>query len=410
MQETSSQSQGSHRPLTNRPRSKSADAILAKNPYTTNFGSQWGTNEAYSAGTSSGEADSAASSSRFPKEDVPESELDAAISAFHGALKDLKFAMPKPVLPFRTRNEIRALCSASWPVQAVLLEYLHGTPEVLVSSGRPQLSDADERELTEVVQTLSDCLVGIVTQVGDLLRMSTTTEEYDQYAVYGEFVMFGGGGGYSNDYIQSLANRRKATQELSDQVGNALEAIREETEHSREILAMYGIKDSNPSGFSCLATPAVAANSNENLPEASEPRPGIVARCIKTIVTAARNRFLSAESQDASASESESDTDQSRATYQERKKYQHLKHRYSTSKMFRDQKKQMDYHKEAEQNFADLQTKLGEEHRNHPGASTGTAQILLNRKIETRIIHHRRMQSQQKSGCSVEVGDENLDS
>ncbi|KAK7996194.1 hypothetical protein PG991_015661 [Apiospora marii] len=356
----------------------------------------------------------------FPGTDVLETELDAAISTFHGALKGLKFAMPKPALPLRTKSEIRALCSTSWPVQTLLLHYVHGTPEDLESPERPQLSDEDERELTEVVQTLSDCLVAIVTLVGDMLRMRAMTAEYDQYAVYGEYVTFGYGGGYINDYGQSLANRRKATQELSNRIRNAQEAIREETAHLREILAKYGIKDSNPSDFICLATPAVPAKSDENLPEASRseiseseesnPQPGIVARCIKSIATAARNRFLPAGSQEESASESESDTDQSRAVREERKRYQQLKHRYSASKTFRDQKKQTDYHKEAEQNFADLRAKLGEERRNHPSASTGTDQILLDSKIETRVILHLRMQSQQKSGCSIEVGEENLNS
>lgn len=411
MQETSSQSQGSRRPLANRPRSTSADAILAYHPYTVNSGSHGGANAASSAGTPSQEADRETSGSRSLESDVEESELDAAVSSFRGALKDLKFALAKPALPYRTKHELRALCSTVLPAQTLLFQYVHGTPEVLDSPEKPQLSDADEVALTEAVISLRDCVSSIMELAGDLSRMSAATAEQTQYAAYGEYTMFGGAGAYGYDYHQSMANRRKASQDLSRQIASAREAIRKETARLREILAKYDIKDSDPSDFSCVATPAVPMTLVVNLPEKSEPWPGVVARCINSITTAARDHFLPAGSQEDSTSESESesdsDTDPCRAPSQDRRRYRQLTHRYSPCKTFRNEKKQLDYHREAEQSFLDLQAKLSEEHRNNPGASTATGQLLLNHKIETRVILHRRMQSQQMNEGSVEISGEN---
>ncbi|KAK8113154.1 hypothetical protein PG984_013680 [Apiospora sp. TS-2023a] len=404
MQETPSCNQGSSsRSMADRPRSKSADAVLTQGTDTLNdFKSYYEPNAAYSAGPASEDTDREASGSCSLDSDVDvdESELKAAISTFQGAVKDLKFTLGKTALYFRTKNEIRALCETSRPVQTLLFQYVHGTPEIPDSSDEsPQLSDEDEKALTEAVQTLADCIVVILELVGDLLKMRTPAEANGHYAAYGECIMFGSSGGHGGDYGQWFANRSKAAYDLSYQIGNAQQVIRDKTQRLSEILAKYGIKDSTQSDSSCVATPAVPSTREESLPEGNEPRPGIIARCIKRITTAARNRFLPAEPQEDSTSSlsSTSDTDQSRAPRDEKRRYRDLKRQYSASKTFRDQKKQLKYHKEAEQDFSDLQAKLGEAHRNDPSAATETGQLLLNRKIETRIILHRRMQPQKRA-------------
>ncbi|KAK8058605.1 hypothetical protein PG994_009053 [Apiospora phragmitis] len=205
-----SRDQGSRRPfLANKPRSHCANAVLVRNPVTTSSLPPEGTAYVDNAGTTSdrkavplmnessedllattqrtqlptGEPNRNRSGSRFPEiglddkaspqghryaASVPvfllpqlmgsnatlighESELQTAISSFQDTLKSLKFTLASPGMSFQEKQKLRVLCSASQPAQFLLFEYVHGTPETPESSGNPQLSDKDERRLTDGV-------------------------------------------------------------------------------------------------------------------------------------------------------------------------------------------------------------------------------------------------------------------
>ncbi|KAK8004276.1 hypothetical protein PG989_003995 [Apiospora arundinis] len=280
---------------------------------------------------------------------LQEPDLPVATANFLTALKDLKFlTLPSPYITLYGKQEIRTLTSASWPAQELLLESVWGTPDApgpLASFDGIRLLDEDAERLTDAVNAAAYCLLAILVQMGLL----------------------------------------------------------------KGVLTKYGVKHSEPtSDHSLLTTPALPAASKN---EESQPEPdGLIGRAIKRIGAFIRARLLPPEPQEEEEEPSvlgyDDGADDNPEFLRDKLEYQYLTRRYPTTKNFsRREPKHINYHKEAEQRFVDLQAKFDERQQSHPHLHTSTGQLLFRRQVETRILLHRGWQSSLMRKDSEGVGE-----
>ncbi|KAK8035112.1 hypothetical protein PG993_010107 [Apiospora rasikravindrae] len=240
-----------------------------------------------------------------------ESELQKAISCFQGSLKSSKFALTSPALSHNEKQKLRALCSAYQPAQFLLLQYTHGTPERPDSSGNPQLSVEDERRLTAAVRAAANRLVAIMVPISELRQLNAMWTEHG----LNPCSMQDDHGGY----YRHLSQRRGAAQELDIRLEGAEEAIRNQTESLREILAKYGAKDSESVDSTCLVTPAMPVAEEKGRPEEKQLAPGLIRRCMHVIKAVMHDPALPPNSQEGSVYDL--GVDHSKVPRQERRQY-----------------------------------------------------------------------------------------
>ncbi|KAK8065746.1 hypothetical protein PG997_012493 [Apiospora hydei] len=350
MQEASSREQGSCRPLPTRNiRSQKPNSTLVRSPYTASPSSPKGNTGADNTGTTSG--NNAAPPTNELPEDLPvnarrtqastakasrnicgsrflelgldetspqglpdaasapllapsqfaeingttavqESEHQTASSCFQSALKSAKFALTSPALSHGEKQKLRALCAACQPAQFLLLQYMHGTSEHPDSSGSLQLSAEDERRLTAAVRAATNRLVAILVIIADMRQLNAQWGQHELNSCPTQ-------GGHGSVYGH-LSQRRGAAQELDTRLEAAEKTIREQTASMGDILAKYGVKDSDSFDSTCLVTPAVPATEEQGRPEEKQPAPGLIRRCLRSIKAAMHDPALPPIAQEGS--------------------------------------------------------------------------------------------------------------
>ncbi|KAK8032354.1 hypothetical protein PG990_002088 [Apiospora arundinis] len=339
---------------------------------------------------------------------LQEPDLPVATANFLTALKDLKFlTLPNPYITPYGKQEIHTLTSASWPAQELLLESVWGTPDApgpLASFDGIRLLDEDAERLTDAVNAAAYCLLAILVQMG-LLKGVRVEQKATGAEIDGNCCPAIQSGQHNNDLLVTWTT----AQTLNHRFKSAHEAVHELTETLREVLTKYGVKHSEPtSDHSLLTTPALPAASKN---EESQPEPdSLIGRAIKRIGAFIRARLLPPEPQEEEEEPSvlgyDDGADDNPEFLRDKLEYQYLTRRYPTTKNFsRREPKHINYHKEAEQRFVDLQAKFDERQQSHPHLHTSTGQLLFRRQVETRILLHRGWQSSLMRKDSEGVGE-----